>query len=189
MVELSFQTVEQSMDIFLNLLRAKIANRPYLMRPDVLFWIRISFTVSCLVRAIIVFYIYFRVKKSHDKTVIKVPKTGLFVIPNTETVEMTVSEYDLSQAKNQIRWALLFPIAIALMHYKWGVMNFFVMQIVSLFKNLLFNPLYHAFLFNKLILRPYSKNMLFEAPEASGVDEIKDDEMAQKNDIKRKKED
>ncbi|KAI5148371.1 hypothetical protein ENBRE01_0277 [Enteropsectra breve] len=189
MAEISLQSIEQFASMALHLVGLQITKKPFMMRPDVLFWIRVTFAVTSVIQAALSLFIYYRINKKNDKTVIKVAQSGILSGADADEVEMTVREYDLSQCKSLLSSSVLYPIGVAFVHYKWNVIHPFVLQITSLIKNLLFNSLFHAYLFNKTILRPYNRNMLFQTTEKPEVEEITDDEPVQKIDKKRKKED
>ncbi|KAI5148370.1 hypothetical protein ENBRE01_0276 [Enteropsectra breve] len=186
----SLQSLEQFTNMTIQMFSMQINKSPFLMRPDVVCWVRIMFAVACLVEIALSMFIFYRIKKINDKRIIKLPRTGYFNSSDAAEREVTVCEYETSQCSPLLSSIVLifYPIAIAFMHYKWNVNYMFVGKIITLFKNLAFNSLYHAYLFNIPSVRPYNKFKLYE-PKRPEVEEIKDNDSVQKIDKKRKKED
>jgi hypothetical protein len=73
-------------------------------------------------------------------------KRDLFVVPvidknisSTETEEMTVSEYDMSQVKKALQQVLIGAVMVSFIHYKWGIVQPLFLQSImgpmGLYKN------------------------------------------------------
>jgi hypothetical protein len=132
--------------------------------------IRIAFACSSLAQVLIALYIKYRVSKKNLQKRFKYrPEESMLSISESdqqEEVEISFAEYDNNEATKHLRSTLLQVAFYTFLTFKFNAIQPLLIKTASLFKSLLFSPLYRAYLYNIEVERPFEKNLLFSSAAA-----------------------
>lgn len=173
----------------ISMLSMQWTKRPFMLEPRVLQTLWIVYGVSVFLQIAIALYIKHAITKKNDKTVFKYKnEPSLFNASENDEIEITCCEYDLTEANKLLRSSLISSCIIAVLYYKWKVLQPLVIQSTALVRSLLFNSLYRAYLYKMNVLRPFDRNMLFQSSSDEQVAPVVA-ETAAAAERKKKKED
>eukprot|EP01125_Pyxidicula_operculata_P013525 TRINITY_DN448_c0_g1_i1.p1 TRINITY_DN448_c0_g1~~TRINITY_DN448_c0_g1_i1.p1 ORF type:complete len:273 (+),score=59.46 TRINITY_DN448_c0_g1_i1:37-855(+) len=102
-----------------------------LEEPNNLFLVRCAFGLCQLVAAGVLFLVWNKIKNNPNDTKIKVKQEAKFgELPGDEMEEVTVTEYDTRELKNQVKQLFTKILIISAIHYKWGVAIPLALQLI-----------------------------------------------------------
>lgn len=175
---LSVVSVDQFVNFALSIVSMKISGKPMFQTPKAIWILRGTYLCSNLVQLISSFYIMRKIKSTNDSRKVKIKREATLFKDNNEEEEeeMTYASYDESELTKVSRTAIIQFLIITVLHLKWKVIQPLFVQSFVPIRNLLLNPLYAAYVWNKPVLRPFEANMLFQkAPKASEKKRVKED--------------
>jgi len=160
----SLSSADQFVGFAVSMLSMQITKKPFMSDPRVVMYIRIAFGVSALLQIAAALYIKRQISRKTDKACFKYkPEPSLFSTSEGEEAEITIHEYDTMMIDKLFKTGILPFFIVALIHYKWGVLQPLIIQSTAFVRSLFFSPLYRAHIFGMGVLRPFDLNMLFQA--------------------------
>lgn len=149
--------------------------KKYQLTSDLILILRICYGISIALNILILYIIKKRILNVKDVRTVKIQPQKSFFNTNEdeEEIEITHEEFDMNEYKKLIKMCMLQAVVISLGHMKWGMVQPLFIQIFSIFKMILFSPLFLCYLRNYEIQRPYEKNMLFDMKKKEKVMEKK----------------
>ncbi|EPR79929.1 Inorganic phosphate transporter PHO88 [Spraguea lophii 42_110] len=163
MDNISLESVDKGINIILSLGGMQLAKRFDFQEPRNMMILRAIFFIS---QGFLFLMLYIINKKLNNKDERKVtvtkPKSMFEQQDSIEEVEeITYQEYDQRAFKSALSSSVIQFIIISLINFFMKSPLPLIIQSISVYKNLIFNPLFIAHIRNKEVLRPYEENKLF----------------------------
>lgn len=163
---ISLQSADRFLSFAISFLTLQISKKTFMADPRTIFYLRAAFAASAVLQLAFAFIIKRRILQKNDQTTFKMqPEASLFSDPNeaAETLEIKKVEYDTSEINKLIQSTLLHAVVIALVHYKWNILQPLMIQSTTFVRSLCFNPMFYEYIYGVEMIRPFSENMLFSS--------------------------
>ncbi len=187
-MEITLPGAEQFVNMCLKFAFMHFSKKQSAKSADYALTIRIVFIISVLIQILILLYIKNRISKLNcQKTFKYKPTASMLSISDTADteIEITSKEYDNNEVTSMLRSLALQSVFYLAISWKFGMSQSMLMMTFGLVNNLIFSPLYRAYIYGLEIERPYEKNLLFPKRRVAEVTPVTASTTANK---KKKKE-
>lgn len=158
-MEIPLTAIDQALNITASLLCMQTSKYIEITNPLHIWLLRIAYALSQAAQFFLMHVIRRRIEMAADRRTVRVLKESN--LSEDEYEDITYTEYDVRELRKLVR-STLFQVPIVLfMHFKFGLPQPLVLQIVALFKSFFLCPLFMAYLRRMHVERPFEKNMLF----------------------------
>lgn len=166
-MSIALSTIDQVINFALSILTMQISKKPCLQEPNILWTLRIVYITANALLLLMYLFIKQRIASVNDQRKMRVKKdNGLFQDNDVEEeLEISYSEYDTKELTKLFRSSLMQVVIVAVLHFKWNVIQPLIVQSTGPLRNLFLNPLCLAYIWNKPIQRPFELNTLFQKHE------------------------
>ncbi|KAF9761879.1 hypothetical protein NGRA_2358 [Nosema granulosis] len=163
-MSIALSTIDQVINFGLSILTMQISKKPCLQEPNILWTLRIVYISANALLLLMYLFIKQRISTVNDQRKLRVKKdNGLFQDNEVEEeIEITYSEYDSKELTKLFRSSIMQVLIVAVLHFKWSVVQPLIVQSTGPVRNLFLNPLCLAYIWNKPVLRPFELNTLFQ---------------------------
>jgi len=167
-----------------------------------IFYFRAVFLVSFLLEIGLAYLIKKRIEMSNVQTKIRFSTDTYVTLPKGRTsdkkeeeeereIEMTVREYDMQVISTHISKSITSALIYTVMHFVVKSPQPIMMLVFNLVNDMIFSPIHIEYLRGKPMLRPFSRNIMFEIGEKKKEErDMKDEheDESEKEDEKERKE-
>ena len=156
-------TLDEVSNIVISILVMQLLKRYGEVRKSVTWNLRILFIFSQILQSIFLFMIARSLNRNSDQRKIKVPKQEGFASDNDEEEEeITYNEYDRREYRRLYKSMAVQVVISVFCHFKWGIVQPFIIQSIGPFKSFFLKPLFLAHIRGVEVLRPFENNLLFQ---------------------------
>lgn len=160
---INLTTLEEISNVIISILVMQILKKIGELSELAVWKIRIIFGVSQLLQFLLLYIVYRKLRCTNDERKVRISKHGGPISDNEDEYdEITYNEYDRNELKNlSIKLSIQLLISM-FCHYKWGIIQPFIIQSIVPMKSFFIKPLFMAHIRGIEVLRPFDKNVLFQ---------------------------